>query len=77
MAPNFDQAGFYEMCGTLLMLARKRKRLTQAVLADKIGVTRATVANIEAGRIRVSVDVVWRCAIVLRVNILQLIPERK
>jgi transcriptional regulator with XRE-family HTH domain len=49
--------------------------MTQETLAKRIGLCRATYANIEAGRQRVPLDVVWRVAIVLRVPFDKLLPE--
>jgi hypothetical protein len=44
-------------------------------LAEKIGLPRASYANIEAGRQRIPVDIIWRAAIVLGVPISSLVPE--
>lgn len=49
--------------------------MTQKAMAEKIGLERATYANIETGRQRVPLDVVWRAAVVLRMPIAKLIPE--
>src|SRR5258708_12260162 len=71
----FDRPGFDKEVGLLLQLARKRREVTQAELAKKIGLPRASYANIESGRQRIPVDVLWRAAVVLNVSISSLVPE--
>ena len=71
----FDQEGFNREVGYRLHKSRKLRDLTQAHLAEALGVPRATYANIESGRQRVAVDVLWRAAVVLDVPINQLVPE--
>jgi transcriptional regulator with XRE-family HTH domain len=71
----FDRQGFDREVGLLLQLARKRKDKTQGELAAALGMNRASYANIEAGRQRIPLDVVWRVAVVLGVSIASLVPE--
>ena len=72
---SFDRPGFDKEVGLLLQLARKRREITQAELAEKIGLPRASYANLESGRQRIPVDVLWRAAVVLNVSISTLVPE--
>jgi transcriptional regulator with XRE-family HTH domain len=44
-------------------------------IAVQIGIQRASYANIEGGRQRVPVDILWRAAVVLGVSISALVPE--
>ena len=74
-AAPFDQKGFNQTCGLHLAIARKIHGITQAKLAERLGVTRSQLANIEAGRSRVYVDVIWRAAIVMGLNVTKLIPQ--
>jgi transcriptional regulator with XRE-family HTH domain len=71
----FDRPGFDKEVGLRLRLARKRRGVTQADIAAKIGVPRATYANMESGRQRIPVDILWRAAVVLSVSISALVPE--
>lgn len=71
----FDRAGFDREVGVLLQLARKRSALTQDELAKKIGITRDVYANVEAGRQRIPVDIVWRASVTLGVPLSSLVPE--
>lgn len=72
---SFDRDGFYREIGLLLQGMRKRRGLTQEQLAAALGVPRPTYANVEAGRQRVAVDLLWKAAVVLRVPLQKLVPE--
>lgn len=72
---SFDRAGFDKEVGLRLQLARKRRELTQEQLSARIGVNRASYANVEAGRQRIPIDIVWRAAVALGVSISSLVPE--
>jgi transcriptional regulator with XRE-family HTH domain len=76
MTTSFDSAGFQKETGLMLTLRRKGAGMTQKTMAKKIGLERATYANIETGRQRVPLDVVWRAAVVLRISITKLVPEK-
>lgn len=71
---------FYEEFGRLLKNARgpqaHRPRMTQAHLADALGLSRPSVANIEKGRQPVQLHIVVRMAEVLGVEVGSLIPQR-
>lgn len=71
----FDRDEFYREVGLRLQLTRKRKGLTQEDVAEQLGIPRATYANVESGRQRVSLDVVWKIAAVFGVSIDNLVPE--
>ncbi len=72
---EFDRAGFDRDVGLRLQRARKEHGITQAQLAKRLGLPRPSYANIESGRQRVPLDVVWRAAVVLGVSLATLVPE--
>ncbi len=72
---DFDRAGFDRDVGLRLQRARKERGITQEELAKRLGLPRPSYANIESGRQRVPLDVVWRAAVVLGVSIAALVPE--
>lgn len=72
----FDSKAFQKEIGLRLAIARKISGVTQEKLAQRIGIGRPQLANVEAGRSRVYVDQIWRAAIVLGISITKLIPER-
>jgi len=51
-----------------LKKARKRKGLTQAELADLIGVTREAIAAYESGRVRLLDEIIVRFSVALNVS---------
>jgi len=71
----FDRAGFERAVGILLQAARQKRGMTQEQLAEAISVPRASYANLEAGRQRIPVDIIWRVAVVLGVSVVSLLPE--
>ena len=72
---EFDRAGFDREVGLRLQRARKERGITQQELATRIGLPRPSYANIESGRQRVPLDVVWRAAVVMDLSIATLVPE--
>ena len=72
---EFDRAGFDREVGLRLQRARKDRGITQAQLAGKIGLPRPSYANIESGRQRIPLDVVWRAAVALGLSMTVLVPE--
>lgn len=73
---EFDIDGFQKDVGERMAFWRKKAELTQAEAAERIGMNRASYANIESGRQRVALDVVWRAAIIFKIRIERLTPER-
>lgn len=71
----FDRTGFDRDVGARLQRMRKARGITQEELAQRIGVPRPSYANIESGRQRIPIDIVWRAAVVLRVKVDALVPS--
>jgi transcriptional regulator with XRE-family HTH domain len=65
---------FYRDLGSRIRRARA-DRLTQQVLAEKVGLSRAAVANIELGRQRVATHMLLRFAAALGVDSADLLPD--
>jgi transcriptional regulator with XRE-family HTH domain len=65
----------YRRLGELLRAYRNKARLTQEQLAECVGHTRTSIANIEAGRQRIPLDLLFRLANALQVDTRELIPE--
>lgn len=53
--------------------ARKRRSLTQAELAQSLGLVRTSIVNIEAGRQAVTVATAWMIARALRLPLARLL----
>ena len=73
---SFDKKGFYREIGIRLQLARTCKHLTQADVAKELSMPRSSYANVEGGRQRVDVYMLWRAAVILGLHITELIPEQ-
>lgn len=65
---------FYEEVGRRLRRARQQKGLTQKQVADAVDLSRASVANIEAGRQQFPLHMLVLFANALEVNVLELLP---
>jgi transcriptional regulator with XRE-family HTH domain len=59
--------------GTMLKTARTRRKLTQAKLAEKVGVHQVTIARLESGTRRPSMAMLQRLARVLGVPVTALL----
>jgi transcriptional regulator with XRE-family HTH domain len=67
----------YRLIGSRIAARRKHLRLKQVEVAEHIGLTRASLANIEKGRQRIMLHQVYKIAEVLKVDsILDLAPAR-
>lgn len=69
---GFD--GLYEAVGERVSAARRGSGLSQAKLAEAVGLTRASVVNIERGRQRAPLHLLWQIAAALGVEVTRLIP---
>jgi transcriptional regulator with XRE-family HTH domain len=68
---------FYRDVGNLVQAARDQAGLSQTELADRIGFTRSSVANLEAGRQRIRLHILALIADALRVNTDELVPKAR
>jgi transcriptional regulator with XRE-family HTH domain len=56
--------------------ARDAQRLSQDKLATRLGISRASIVNIEAGRQHAPLNLLWKIAELLGVELTTLIPQR-
>ena len=66
---------FYRLVGERIAQARRRQQLTQKGLAPAVGLSRASVANVEKGRQAVALHVLVKFSEALGVPITDLIPS--
>jgi transcriptional regulator with XRE-family HTH domain len=66
---------FYRLFGANVRAARSNADMTQDTLARKIGMTRSSVANLEAGRQRIPLHLLYEIASALRVEPRELLPD--
>jgi transcriptional regulator with XRE-family HTH domain len=69
-----DELALYARFGHLVRLHRKRLSLNQAEIGKAVGLSRASVANIETGRQRIPIHHLYRLARVLEVDVHALLP---
>jgi transcriptional regulator with XRE-family HTH domain len=67
--------GFYANLGKRVRKARNNKGMSQQTLASHIGLTRSSVANLEAGRQRVPVHLLVQIAATLGRDPAELLPR--
>lgn len=66
----------YRIVGAGLAARRKKLRLKQSEVADQIGLTRASLANIERGRQKIMLHQIYRLALALKAqSITDLVPH--
>ena len=70
---------FYSLIGEKIKGARENggSKLSQAKLATRLGLSRASVVNIEAGRQHAPLHVIWQIAKELGIELSLLIPTDK
>ncbi len=61
--------------GARVRAARKNAGLSPKAVASLVGLSRSSIANLEAGRQRVPVHVIWNLADALGVQVSALLPE--
>ena len=72
---NIDLEKLKQVFGQNLATARKVRRLSQADLAERVGVSRVTIANIEGGKQNVHLGQLYSLANAINASPKQLLPE--
>jgi transcriptional regulator with XRE-family HTH domain len=67
----------YEEFGRGLYRTRKAANLTQEALAERVGLSRTSITNIEKGRQHVSIHILFSLANALGIEPAELLPEKK
>jgi transcriptional regulator with XRE-family HTH domain len=65
----------YKTIGSIVRRRRRRLELPQTTLAARLGISRATLANIETGRQRVLVHHLYGFAEALNMKLSELLPQ--
>lgn len=65
----------YFVLGKRIKAAREKANLRQVDLAEKIGLTRTSIVNIEQGKQRIQLIEIYQVALVLGVEIADLLPK--
>ena len=67
----------YAKIGEKLVALRKADKLTQEKLSEKVGVKRATISNIEAGRQQITVHLLYKFAQALHTEVAAFLPSNE
>jgi len=66
---------FYTLIGGKIKSARNKANLNQSELAEEAGISRLTLANIESGKQKPSIHIIWDIGESLGLNPQNLIPD--
>lgn len=66
----------YQTIGERIVRARSAASLSQSKLAKKVGVSRTSIVNIESGRQRAPLHLLWQIAEALEVEAADVLPTR-
>lgn len=69
------EKAFYSAFGRMLSEARRKKHISQEMLADELGLSRTSVTNIEKGRQPLQLYSLYQIARLLRVDVKDLLPS--
>jgi transcriptional regulator with XRE-family HTH domain len=70
-----SEKAFYSAFGLMLSEARRKKRISQEMLADELGLSRTSITNIEKGRQPVQLYSLYLIARLLRTDVKDLLPS--
>ena len=73
-----DEEALYRTVGDRIRAARERQptKVSQVTLAKKLGISRASIVNIEAGRQHAPLSLLWQIAEQLETELITLIPRK-
>lgn len=75
MLDKEQQTAFYEKLGDNIRDARKQCNLNQEELGERLGMSRVSIVNIETGKQRLPLHVLWDMSDVLKIKLSELVPE--
>lgn len=75
MMSRIDRGALYRLIGERLKEERISQKITQAVLAEKVGVLRTSIANIEAGKQKPPLYLLYEICFALNVGIDSVLPQ--
>lgn len=71
---KINETLLYQKLGQQLRRKREVANLTQAQLAERVGVLRTSITNIEAGRQKAPLHLIYELCAVLQVDIKDILP---
>ncbi len=71
---HVDETLLYNLIGAAIKQQRRKADMTQEQLADAVGVLRTSITNIEAGRQKPPLHVLYEVCIALGVEVVAILP---
>jgi DNA-binding XRE family transcriptional regulator len=71
---SFEKS-FYLAFGRMLAVARRKRRISQEMLAEELGLSRTSITNIEKGRQPVQLHTLYVIARLLSIDLKELLPS--
>lgn len=72
---HVDEILLYNLIGSTIRQERRKAEMTQEQLADSVGVLRTSITNIEAGRQKLPLHVLYEICNALGVEIASILPS--
>lgn len=73
----FSEEQLYKLIGAKIRISRQVAELSQEELANRIGLGRTSITNIEIGRQKLQIFTLYAIAETLRVSVNSLLPDEK
>jgi len=70
-----EQGEFYKQVGGLIKQARLKRDLKQEFIANKLGLTRTSIVNIEQGEQRIQLHAILELAKMFEMDVTEFFPE--
>lgn len=71
----FDEDALYKDIGETLRTIRKARRMTQEEIAATAGLERTSIANIEHGKQKTPLHVLYKICFALRIEVAEILPS--
>ncbi|MET0063507.1 MAG: helix-turn-helix transcriptional regulator [Candidatus Thiodiazotropha endolucinida] len=75
--PLINELALYEKIGAIIKNRRRSLKLTQSYVAERVGITRTSVTNIEKGAQKTPLHTLYKLAVILNMNPNEILPALK
>ncbi|MEW8308673.1 MAG: helix-turn-helix transcriptional regulator [gamma proteobacterium symbiont of Ctena orbiculata] len=72
--PLINELALYEKIGAIIKNRRRSLKLTQSYVADRVGITRTSVTNIEKGAQKTPLHTLYKLAVILDMSPNEMLP---
>lgn len=71
-----EQKDLYQKLGSRIKDLREKANLKQGAFAELLNLTRASIVNIEKGRQRPPIHLLWDVSRILKVDVIEILPNQ-